>query len=146
MANPFRNIPRAELAAAAASVAVSVLLLALKFTAYYLTGSSAIFSDALESIVNVIASFVAAWSLALAHQPPDVQHPYGHGKVEFLSAGFEGGMILLAAVVIVAQAAVELIRGAGPHQVDYGLILIVIAGLLNGGVGLTLVRIGKRNN
>ncbi len=86
------------------SVVVSVVLLAVKFAAYYLTGSAAIFSDALESIVNVIASLVAAYSLLLAHQPADAQHPYGHGKIEFLSAGFEGGMILLAAAVIACRA------------------------------------------
>src|SRR6478672_10602894 len=85
-----RYVPRPEATAAAISVAVSILLLVIKFIAYYLTGSAAIFSDALESIVNVVASMVAAWSLYLAHQPADAQHPYGHGKVEFLSAGFEG--------------------------------------------------------
>src|SRR4051812_30554781 len=96
----MRHVPRIEASAAIASLVVGVALLIVKFAAYYLTRSSVIFSDALESIVNVAASAVAAYSLFLAHQPPDPQHPYGHGKVEFLSAGFEGGMILLAACVI----------------------------------------------
>src|SRR5215212_5977956 len=113
MLRGVRNIPRPEFVAAAASVAVSVVLLAIKFAAYYMTGSAAIFSDALESIVNVVASVVAAWSLFLAHQPADAQHPYGHGKVEFLSAGFEGGMILIAAIVIVGRAIEEMIAGPG---------------------------------
>jgi cation diffusion facilitator family transporter len=123
---------------------VSILLLGLKFTAYYLTGSAAIFSDALESIVNVVASLVAAWSLILAHQPADAQHPYGHGKAEFLSAGFEGGMILIAALVIVQRAVEEMIRGPGVHQVNIGIWLILLAGVINGMVGLYLVRAGKR--
>ena len=140
----LRHVPRAELTAATLSVMVSIALLGLKFVAYYLTGSAAIFSDALESIVNVVASVVAAWSLLLAHQPADKQHPYGQGKAEFLSAGFEGGMILLAALVILQRAIEELIRGPEVHKVNVGLWLIVLAGAINGAVGLYLVRAGKR--
>jgi cation diffusion facilitator family transporter len=144
MLTRLRHVPRPEATAAAISVAVSVVLLVLKFVAYYATGSAAIFSDALESIVNVVASIVAAWSLFLAHQPADAQHPYGHGKVEFLSAGFEGGMILLAATVILQRAIEEMIQGPGIHQVNVGLWLILLAGAINGAVGLYLVRAGKR--
>ncbi|MGB7156985.1 MAG: cation diffusion facilitator family transporter [Tepidisphaeraceae bacterium] len=139
-----RHVPRAEAVAAGASVIVSLLLLGVKFTAYYITGSAAIFSDALESIVNVIASFVALYSLFLAHQPADAQHPYGHGKAEFLSAGFEGGMILVAAVVIAFRAVEEMIQGPGAHQLDVGLVLVAVAGAVNGGVGLLLLSAGKR--
>jgi cation diffusion facilitator family transporter len=142
----FRHIPRAEAAAAATSLIVSVVLLATKFWAYYLTGSAAIFSDALESIVNVAAAGVAAWSLYLAHQPPDPKHPYGHGKVEFLSAGFEGGMILLAALVILERAIEEMIRGPGVERLEWGLVLIFFAGMINGVVGLVLVRLGRRSS
>ena len=123
---------------------VSDVLLAVKFAAYHLTGSAAIFSDALESIVNVIASVVAGWSLFLAHQPADAQHPYGHGKVEFLSAGFEGGMILLAAAVIALRAIEEMIEGPGVHELKVGLVLILLAGLVNGAVGLYLLRSGRQ--
>ena len=144
MPSPLRHVPRAEALAAATSVVVSVLLLALKFTAYYITGSAAIFSDALESIVNVIASGVALYSLALAHRPADAKHPYGHGKAEFLSAGFEGGMILIAAVVIAVRAVEVLIAGALPQQLDVGLALIAIAGAVNGAVGLLLLVTGRR--
>jgi cation diffusion facilitator family transporter len=142
----LKNVPRVEAAAALASVAVSVLLLAVKFWAYYLTQSAAIFSDALESIVNVAASLVAAYSLFLAHQPPDPQHPYGHGKVEFMSAGFEGGMILLAAMVIAFRAVEEMIRGPGVHELDWGLLLIFLAGAVNGVAGLALLIIGRRRD
>jgi cation diffusion facilitator family transporter len=141
-----RNVPRAEAAAASLSVIVSVLLMGLKFVAYHLTGSSAVFSDALESLVNVAASVVAAWSLFLAHQPPDPQHPYGHGKAEFLSAGFEGGMILLAALVILERAIEEIIQRPQIRQIEWGLVLILVAGLINGGVGLVLLRLGKQKD
>lgn len=143
MLRQLKNIPRLELVAATVAVAVSVLLLAIKFAAYYRTGSAAIFSDALESIVNVIASVVAAWSLFLAHQPPDPQHPYGHGKAEFLSAGFEGGMMLLAAGVILSRAVEEMVRGPDAHQLDFGLLLILLAGVVNGAVGVLLLRVGR---
>jgi cation diffusion facilitator family transporter len=144
MPHRFGHVPRAEVAAALVSVGVSVLLLAVKFAAYHLTGSAAIFSDALESIVNVIASLVAAYSLFLAHQPADAQHPYGHGKVEFLSAGFEGGMILLAAAVIAWRAIEEMIEGPGVHELKVGLALILLAGLVNGAVGLYLLHSGRK--
>jgi len=144
MLRMLRHVPRAEATAAGVSVAVSILLLGLKFVAYYMTGSAAIFSDALESIVNVVASLVAAWSLVLAHQPADELHPYGHGKAEFLSAGFEGGMILLAALVIVQRAIEEMVRGPEVHQVSIGLWLILLAGAINGAVGAYLIRAGKR--
>src|SRR5215216_5699379 len=95
---------RFERRAALMSLTVGVILLAIKFTAYFITASSAIFSDALESIVNVLASGFALYSIILAHSPADEKHPYGHGKVEFLAAGFEGGMIVLAAAAIAVQA------------------------------------------
>ena len=146
MLRRLKNVPRVEAAAALASVIVSLVLLAMKFTAYYLTQSAAIFSDALESIVNVVASIVAAYSLFLAHQPPDPQHPYGHGKVEFLSAGFEGGMILLAACVIAFHAVEEMVRGPGAHKLDWGLLLIFVAGAINGVAGLALLILGRRRH
>src|SRR5690349_1891407 len=111
MLRALRNVPRPELSAAAMSISVSIVLLAIKFVAYYLTGSAAVFSDALESIVSVMASAFAGYSLFLAHQPADERHPYGHGKVAFLSAGFEGGMILLAAIMSFARGIESLVRG-----------------------------------
>ena len=142
------HVPRAEAAAAFASVSVSALLMVVKFVAYYLTGAAAIFSDALESIVNVAAAAFAAYSLFLAHQPADPEHPYGHGKVEFLSAGFEGGMILLAGIVIIGQAVLETVKPGGPTigNLDAGLWLTVIAGGINALLGAFLVRSGKKQN
>jgi len=145
MANrSIKYVPNAEVAAALASVIVSALLLALKFVAYFLTGSSAVFSDAVESIVNVVASAFAAYSLFLAHQPADQEHPYGHGKVEFLSAGFEGGMIVIAAVVIVARTIEELLHGVKIEKLGLGILIMAGAGVVNGLLGLLLVGSGKK--
>src|SRR5882762_2867851 len=100
----LRRVPKSEARAAGLSLGVGIALLIIKFIAYFLTGSAAIFSDALESIVNVAASAVAAYALVVAHSPADKEHPYGHGKIEFLSAHFEGGMILLAAMAMAIKA------------------------------------------
>src|SRR5512138_927150 len=140
----LRNVPRPELTAAAASLGISILLLVLKFIAYYLTGSAAVFSDALESIVNVLASAFAAYSLFLAHQPADEQHPYGHGKIEFLSAGFEGGMIILAALVIVARTIEGIVHGVHVQQLQAGILIMTAAGAINGALGFLLLRSGRR--
>jgi cation diffusion facilitator family transporter len=136
---------RAERRAAGISLTVGVVLLATKFVAYLLTGSAAIFSDALESIVNVLAGGFALYAIVLAHRPADRDHPYGHGKVEFLSAGFEGGMILLAAVIIAARAIEKLVSGTSIQRVDRGLLLIALAMVINAAVGLFLVRSGRKH-
>src|SRR5262245_23663307 len=136
---------RFERNVAALSVAVGVGLMLVKFCAYFLTGSAAIFSDALESIVNVLASCVALDSVVLAHSPPDSSHPYGNGKVEFLSAACEGGVILLAALVITARAIEHLVRGAEVQRLDFGIVLTLAAMGVNGFVGMILVRSGRRH-
>ena len=139
------NIPRTELRAAMISISVGVVLLVVKFIAYWLTESSAIFSDAVESIVNVLASMIALWALALAHTPADERHPYGHGKVEFMSAGLEGGMILLASVFIFIRTIdVLLFHEIETAKIDIGLLLIVAAMIINGTVGVMLIRTGRR--
>jgi len=99
----------------------------------------------LESIVNAVAAGVALYSLAVAHRPADAEHPYGHGKIEFLSAGFEGGMVLLAAIVVAVRAIDELMAGkAEVKQVGLGLVIISAAMLINGAMGLYLIGMGKR--
>jgi cation diffusion facilitator family transporter len=142
---PLRHVPKPELGAAALALAVGIILLGIKFIAYVLTGSAAIFSDAMESIVNVLASGFALYSLSVAHQPADERHPYGHGKIEFLSAGFEGGMILLAAVVIAIKA-IDLIlfHTLDVHDIGTGAALMGMAMAVNGVVGTYLVRTGRR--
>lgn len=145
MSEQSTDVLRFERRAAMVSLIVGIALLTLKFIAYFLTGSSAIFSDALESIVNVLASIFALYSIVTAHQPADQEHPYGHGKVEFLAAGFEGGMIVLAAVIITVQAIYELIHGPSIERTDLGLLLLAVAMIVNGAAGFYLVGSGKRH-
>lgn len=140
----LRRIPVTERRAAILSIVTGVVLLGLKFFAYWVTGSSAVFSDAMESIVNVMASFVAVWALVIAHSPPDDEHPYGHGKIEFVSAGFEGGMILLAAVFIFISTLDAFLSGkVAPKELGTGLVVLGLATVLNGVVGVYLVRTGR---
>jgi cation diffusion facilitator family transporter len=142
----FRHVPADESRAIALSLAVGLSLTAVKFTAYFLTGSAVVFSDAVEGVVNVAAASFALYSIYLAHQPADASHPYGHGKVEFLSGGFEGGMILLAAVVAAMKAVDDLIRGMqiSTERLEWGLVLMALTLPVNGGVGMYLVRTGRR--
>jgi cation diffusion facilitator family transporter len=145
------HVPRAESRAIALSLGVGAALTGLKFAAFFLTGSSAVFSDALESIVNVVAATFAAYSLHLAHTPADAAHPYGHGKIEFMSAGFEGGMILAAAFAAVIKAVGDFVHGpdlAGhaPQRLELGVLLLFVALVVNGGLGFYLVRTGRRQN
>src|SRR5689334_16646278 len=104
------HIPKTEARAAGLSLGVGTALMAVKFVAYLLTGSAVIFADAMESIVNVLAAGFAVYALYYAHQPADRSHPYGHGKIEFVSAGFEGGMILLAALAGAGKAIDSLVH------------------------------------
>lgn len=131
--------------AALASVVISVLLLAVKFYAYSLTRSTAVLSDALESIVNVFAALGATAAVQLASKPPDRNHPYGHGKVEFVSASFEGGLITFAAVLLIYQAARSLLFGEPLRQLDVGIGIVLGAGAVNAVLGLYLLRVGKRH-
>lgn len=139
--------PRArELRWATASLVVSVALLITKFVAYFLTHSNAIFSDALENIVNVVTAGFAIYSIRLAHRPADQEHPYGHGKVEFFSAGLEGSMIVLASVLIVGKVGLSFLRGGGQtiERLDAGLVLLGAALLVNGIMGVSLWYRGRK--
>jgi cation diffusion facilitator family transporter len=133
-----------RLTAATISLFVAVLILALKFWAYHVTGSQAVFSDAMESIVNVIAALSLISLLKIASKPADEDHPYGHGKAEFFSSAFEGGLITFAAFLIVAQAVGALISGNTLLQLEVGIIIVLGAGVANLLLGLYLVSVGKR--
>lgn len=104
--------------------AISVLLLVVKFIAYYSTHSVAILTDALESIVNVAAGFIGLYSLFIAAKPRDQDHPYGHGKAEFLSAAIEGTLIGTAGLIIIYKAIQNLINPVELHKIDYGIWLV----------------------
>lgn len=123
---------------------VGLGLMGLKFCGYWVTGSSAILSDALESIVNVVASGFGLGSIMVAAKPADESHPYGHGKIEFFSAGVEGALIIFAAVGIFFEGARQIMEPRElPHLRD-GLFFLIAAGVGNLLLGLMLVRVGKR--
>ena len=126
--------------------AVSILLLLVKTFAWYLTGSVAVLTDAFESIVNVVAGLIGVYSLYVSAKPMDLDHPYGHGKAEFISAAIEGSMISIAGVLIIYEAINNLIH---PHEIkklDYGIILVAITGLINYIAGAVCIKTGKKNN
>ena len=125
---------------------VGVSLFIIKIVAWYLTNSVAILTDALESVINVIAGFIGLYSLYLSAQPRDANHPYGHGKVEFVSAAIEGTLITTAGFVIIYEAIINL---RNPHeigQLDYGIALVFITALVNFGVGFFAIKKGNKNN
>lgn len=127
-----------------ASLLVSILLMSVKFIAYFVTHSNAILTDAAESIVNVLASAFAFYSIYLASQPKDKNHPYGHGKVEFFSAFVEGLLIVLAGLLIVAKSVYNIFYPQQLHAILDGVLLIGITGVVNGSLGFYLVKTGKR--
>jgi cation diffusion facilitator family transporter len=125
---------------------LSVTLLLTKLTAYYLTHSVAVLTDALESIVNVVAGFFGLYSLYLSAKPKDEDHPYGHGKIEFVSAAVEGTMIVMAGLLIFYTAIVNLFQPTPLHQLDTGILLISLTAILNFIAGRICIRTGTKNN
>src|SRR6478735_2423483 len=121
---------------------LSVVLFAVKIVAYYFTNSLAILSDALESIVNVLAGFIGLYSLYVAAKPKDIEHPYGHGKAEFISAAAEGGLIVASGVLILYETIDNLIQGKPIGKLDIGLWLIAATAVLNFIAGIICLNIG----
>lgn len=127
-----------------AAVIVGVSLMGLKFYAYWITGSSALLSDALESIINVVASAFGLGSVIFSARPADENHPYGHGKIEFFSAGFEGSLILIAAMGIFVQGLKQVLDPIVLPNLEKGLFFLIASGLGNLVLGLSLIRVSKR--
>ena len=127
-------------------VIVAVILLAVKIAAYFLTYSVSILSDVLESIVNVAAGFIGLYSLFISSKPSDQNHPYGHGKAEFLSAAVEGTLIGVAGFVIIYKAINNFINFQPIQKLDYGILLIASTALINFLMGVISVQQGKKNN
>lgn len=144
--HPQADAQRQQRVAMAASLVVAVVMLVGKLAAYALTGSTAIFSDALESVVHLFATAVAGFSLWYAAQPPDRAHPYGHGKIAYVSAGLEGALILVAALAIGYEAVRALVVGPELQNLGVGLAITAALALVNLVLGATLVRVGKRTN
>lgn len=126
-------------------VAIGVILFILKLLAYYLTQSVAVLTDALESTVNVIAGFIGLYSLYIAAKPRDEDHPYGHGKAEFLSAAVEGALVFMAGLIIIYEAIMAFIHPSPIQKLDKGIILIGITALVNFVLGQISVYKGKKN-
>lgn len=126
------------------SIGAALSTIALKFTAYFLTGSVGLFSDAAESIVNLIAAVVALWALTLAIRPPDADHTFGHSKAEYCSSALEGLLILVAAASIAITAWGRLLHPQPLEQIGLGLGLSLVASAINGGVAMILLRAGRR--
>ncbi len=124
---------------------LSILLLGVKFYAYYSTHSVSILTDALESIVNVAAGFIGLYSLYVAAKPRDTDHPYGHGKAEFLSAAIEGTMIGAAGAIIIYKAIQHLITPVRLNKLDDGMLLVGATALVNFAVGFFCLKTGKKN-
>lgn len=128
------------------SLGLAVVLLLVKVTAAAVTGSSAIYSDAVESVVHVLAVSFAVWALRMTLKPADDDHHFGHEKAGFLSAGFEGGMISVAALFIFYEAAKQLWTGVEIEHISLGAWLTGAAAAVNLILGWALVAIGKRRN
>ncbi|HWP85421.1 MAG TPA: cation diffusion facilitator family transporter, partial [Terriglobia bacterium] len=127
------------------SLAAGLLMLAGKWAAFLLTGSVAIFSDAAESVVHLAAVGFAAYSLWLSGRPADQRFPYGYEKISFVSAGFEGALIILAAGVIIYQAVHRWMQGLVLEQLGLGTTMIAAASALNAALGFFLVSQGRKN-
>ena len=125
---------------------IGILIFLAKFAAYTLTGSTAVFADAMESTINIVSAGMLILALSIAARPPDLSHPYGHGKVEFLSAGIEGAAIGFAALLILVQGIRELIEGPELHRLDIGLALLAVSAIANAALGLHLTRVGRRTS
>lgn len=125
---------------------ISVVLLEVKVLAYWFTHSVSVLTDASESIVNVIAGFIGLYSLYLVQKPRDNDHPYGHGKAEFISAAVEGTLMLVAAIFILVQAIENLVTRQPIHSIDTGLYLTASTAIVNYFAGWYCIKLGKKNN
>ena len=125
---------------------IGILLLVIKFVAYFLTHSNTILTDASESIVNVVAGVFGLFSLFVAAMPKDENHPYGHGKVEFVSAAVEGSLIIIAGIGIIIKSIYNLYFPIPVHDIDTGIWITAVAGAINFGLGIYVEREGKKTD
>lgn len=128
------------------SIATAIVTISFKLGAYLLTGSVGLLSDAMESLVNLVAALIALAMLTISARPPDEEHAYGHSKAEYFASGAEGGLILVAAISIIATAGERLFKPQALEQVGLGLTVSVIASLINLVIAQILLRAGRRYN
>ena len=127
------------------SIAAALATIVLKASAWWLTGSVGLLSDAIESVVNLAAAFMALWMLALSEQPADAEHPFGHGKAEYFASAFEGLLIVVAALSIAYAAIDRLLRPQPLDALGIGLGVSVLASALNAVVARILLRVGREH-
>lgn len=126
---------------------VGALLMIAKFIAYFLTNSVSILTDALESIVNVTAGVIGLYALFLSMQPPDREHPYGHGKAELISSSAEGTLICIAGLAIIAETAQKILdHNLDVRSLDLGLLIVAFAAAVNYAMGVTAIRMGRKSH
>lgn len=126
------------------NILVSLVVLTLKFLGYYVSGSTAIFSDAVETLINVLTAVTALVVIRLVAMPADESHPYGHGKLEFFSSAFEGGLVFFAAVAIIIESVQAFKSNQQVVEIPSGMLFIFIASLINLLMSLSLRKVGKR--
>lgn len=127
-------------------VSISVLILIGKFIAFWVTNSVGILTDAMESIVNVVAGLISLYSLWYAAKPKDKDHPFGHGKIELISASLEGMLIMAAGVLIIYEGVKRLFLPAQIASLDVGILIIAVSGLINYLMGWYSIRTGRKYN
>ncbi len=137
---------REKVAVQSFTLIVGVFLLAVKFFAFYKTNSNAVLTDALESIINIVAGSFGLYSLYLASKPHDEDHPYGHGKIEFISASIEGSLIFSAGIAMIIKSGYNMFHPITIGHLDIGLVLIVSSGIVNYIIGNIAVKSGKKNS
>lgn len=127
-------------------ILAAIILFIVKIIAWFLTSSLAILTDALESIVNIVAAFLGLYSLNLSAKPKDADHPYGHGKVEFLSAGVEGSLVIMAGFYIIYKAVQSFFYPHTIAKLDFGIFLVAFTAVVNFIIGKISIQVGKRNH
>jgi cation diffusion facilitator family transporter len=125
------------------AVGLGIIIMLMKFAAYYFTHSNTILTDALEGMVNIVAGSFAVYSLILSSKPKDIDHPYGHGKIEFIATGFEGVLIVLASLLIIGKSIFSFFHPEQIYHIELGVVLIIIGGLANYMIGYYLEKKAK---
>ena len=146
MATNTQNAGGSNLRLQRTIVMFSAVLLIAKFWAYYVTSSVSILTDALESIVNVVAGFIGLYSLYVAAKPKDMDHPYGHGKAEFISAAIEGTLVLSAGILIIYTAVQNILYPVSIQKLDVGIYLVASTAIINWLLGFFSLQQGRKNN
>lgn len=142
MSNPVSQI---KIGAMQKVLLGGLLIMGIKVIAYFLSHSNAVLTDALESIINIVTGIFALYSLYFASQPKDEDHPYGHGKIELLSAGFEGGLIFISGMLMIVKSIYGFFHPALVHSLDIAAVLSIAAGAANYFMGKYLVVLGKKH-